>query len=161
MESSPQLFPDITLVYQLAIFFCCYFVMRGLVFKPYLDLLRLRKEKTSGLKEKAAAEQARATELRNQYETSMAAVKKKIAVWTVGRILLLICALGGTFLGSRSSPRQRHCAKGWPNGQSKLSCRGRKSAKQRAPDPSDRPSPFGDARDGIESRSVCGQPSGV
>ena len=81
MESSPQLLPDYTLVYQLAIFFACYWVMRVWVFGPYSELLKLRKAKTTGLKEKAIAEKAQAVELRTQYETTMAATKKKISTW--------------------------------------------------------------------------------
>jgi len=82
MENSPQLLPDFTLVYQLIIFFMSYFVMRELVFKPYLQLLRLRKEKTVGLREKALEAQARASKLRGDYETFIAAERKKVAGWT-------------------------------------------------------------------------------
>jgi F0F1-type ATP synthase membrane subunit b/b' len=82
MENSPQLLPDWTMLIQLAIFFACYWVLRILVFKPYLELLKLRKAKTVGLKENAVAAQARADKLHQEYEAFMTQERKKAAVWT-------------------------------------------------------------------------------
>ena len=78
----PVLLPDVTLFIQLGIFFACYFVLKFLVFKPYLALLNHRREKTIGLREKAVAASERTEKLRADYETFMRAERKKVAGWT-------------------------------------------------------------------------------
>jgi F0F1-type ATP synthase membrane subunit b/b' len=77
----PVLVPDYTIFIQVALFFATYFVLNSLVFKPYLALLKKRREQTIGLKEAAERDRAKAEELRGQYESFLKAEKKKIAAW--------------------------------------------------------------------------------
>ena len=78
----PSLFPDYTLFIQLAIFLASFLVLRALVFKPYLQLLALRRERTIGLQEKAAKDMERAVKLEADYENFMRAERKRIAQWS-------------------------------------------------------------------------------
>jgi F-type H+-transporting ATPase subunit b len=78
----PSLFPDITLFIQLGIFLATFLVLRALVFKPYLHLLALRRDKTVGLQARAAKESERASKLQADYENFMRAERKKIAQWS-------------------------------------------------------------------------------
>ena len=82
MGHTPVLIPDWTLLLQMAIFFACYFVLRFLVFKPYLALLRARKAKTVGLREQAAGDRQRAEQLQEQYDAFIKAERKKLSTWT-------------------------------------------------------------------------------
>ncbi len=78
----PVLVPDFTLFIQMGIFFASYFVLNALVFKPYLALLKARREQTVGLR--AAAERDRETSLKLQaeYDTYMKTERKKVVAWT-------------------------------------------------------------------------------
>lgn len=78
----PVLVPDYTLLIQLGIFFAAYFVLRFLVFKPYLELLRIRRLKTVGLKEQAAQAHEQATKLRADYDAFMKNERKRINAWS-------------------------------------------------------------------------------
>ena len=77
----PSLFPDYTLFIQLGIFILSFLVLRALVFKPYLQLLTLRRQRTVGLQEKAARDLDRASKLQADYESFMRNERKKIAAW--------------------------------------------------------------------------------
>jgi len=76
------LVPDHTLLIQLGLFFACWATLHYLVFKPYLALQHERHQKTVGLKEKAAQDRERATQLQSEYEAFMKAERKKISAWT-------------------------------------------------------------------------------
>lgn len=78
----PVLVPDYTIFIQVALFFASYFVLNALVFKPYLALLKARREQTVGLKEAAERDHAQAEKLRADYEIFLKAEKKKIAAWS-------------------------------------------------------------------------------
>lgn len=77
----PVLVPDWSLLIQVGIFFASYFVLNSLVFKPYLALLKARREQTVGLREAAERDRVRAEELRTEYETFLKAERKKISAW--------------------------------------------------------------------------------
>lgn len=81
MGHQPTLIPDYTLLIQLGIFFATYFVLRLFVFKPYLQLLKLRENQGVGLKSKAEEDRERAEQLRQQYEAFMLAERKRVAAW--------------------------------------------------------------------------------
>jgi F0F1-type ATP synthase membrane subunit b/b' len=82
MGHEPQLVPDITLLVQLGIFFATYFVLKTLVFKPYLELLNERKARTTGLKEQADRDRQQAEKLEVDYDTFIKAERKKVTAWT-------------------------------------------------------------------------------
>lgn len=84
MGHEPVLVPDQTIFIQLAIFMATYFVLRVLVFKPYLALLAERREKTLGMKEKAQSDQASADQYKQEYEEFLRVEKKKISDWADG-----------------------------------------------------------------------------
>ena len=77
MGHTPDLTPNLTLLIQLGIFFACYFVMRGLVFGPYLRLLNVRRERTIGSDEDAREAVAKAEARKTQYEAYMLEERKK------------------------------------------------------------------------------------
>jgi F-type H+-transporting ATPase subunit b len=78
----PVLVPDMTIFIQVGIFFACYFVLNALVFKPYLALLKARREQTVGLREAAERDRAQAEKLRTEYETFLKTERKKISAWS-------------------------------------------------------------------------------
>lgn len=78
----PVLVPDFTIFIQVALFFASYFVLSALVYKPYLALLKARREQTVGLLEQAEQDKTRAETLRVEYETLMKAERKKITAWS-------------------------------------------------------------------------------
>lgn len=78
----PVLVPDFTIFIQVALFFASYFVLSALVYKPYLALLKARREQTIGLIEQAELDKAKAETLRIEYEALMKAERKKIAAWS-------------------------------------------------------------------------------
>lgn len=83
MQHAPSLFPEpLLLLIQMGIFFASWLVLHTLVFKPYMALLKARREKTVGLLEKATKAKARAVQLQTDYETFMKAERKKIVAWT-------------------------------------------------------------------------------
>ena len=82
MGHEPVLVPDMTLFIQLAIFLASYFVLRSLLFRPYIELLHERREKTLGMKEKAQSDQASAEKHKAEYEEFMRVERKKIAEFT-------------------------------------------------------------------------------
>ncbi len=81
MHHEPVLVPDLTLFIQMGIFFASYFVLNALVFKPYLALLKARREQTVGLRQSAERDRELAEKLKVEYETFMKAERKKIATW--------------------------------------------------------------------------------
>jgi F-type H+-transporting ATPase subunit b len=78
----PVLVPDYTLFIQMGIFFASYFILNSLVFKPYLALLKARREQTVGLRAAAEHDREKAESLRQQYETFLKAERKKITAWS-------------------------------------------------------------------------------
>jgi len=84
MGHEPVLIPDYTLFIQLGIFFASYFVLRFLVFKPYLELLRVRRERTSGLKAHALQAREEAEKLKTTYEEFMRSERKRANAWADG-----------------------------------------------------------------------------
>jgi F0F1-type ATP synthase membrane subunit b/b' len=81
MSHTPVLIPDWTVFVQLGIFFATWFVLRTFVFVPYLKLLKVRREKTVGLKEKAHHTKDLAAKLQAEYEAFMTTERKKINSW--------------------------------------------------------------------------------
>jgi F0F1-type ATP synthase membrane subunit b/b' len=82
MGHEPQLIPDYTLLLQLGLFFASYFVLKALIFNPYLSLLEERKAKTTGLREQADRDKERALKLQAEYEKFLKAERKKQAAWS-------------------------------------------------------------------------------
>jgi F0F1-type ATP synthase membrane subunit b/b' len=82
MDHEPVLIPNYTLLIQLGLFFATYFVLQFLVFKPYLALLKLRRQRTLGLKEEASQTQEKAQQLRVDYEAFMKNERKRVQNWT-------------------------------------------------------------------------------
>lgn len=82
MHDTPSLAPDFTLFIQMAIFFASWLVLHALVFKPYLALLKARRDKTVGLSEKAAKAKVRAAQLQAEYDAFMKSERKKVVEWT-------------------------------------------------------------------------------
>ncbi len=78
----PVLVPDFTIFIQVALFFASYFVLNALVFKPYLALLKARRDQTIGLKEAAEKDREKAEQLKAEYDAFLKAEKKKIAAWS-------------------------------------------------------------------------------
>jgi F0F1-type ATP synthase membrane subunit b/b' len=81
MGSESELIPNATMFVQLGLFFVCYFILKTLVFGPYLRLIELRREKTSGLKEKAAGDAVRAEKLKTEYDAFMKIERRKLSGW--------------------------------------------------------------------------------
>ncbi|MBY0371827.1 ATP synthase F0 subunit B [bacterium] len=77
----PVLTPDLTFFIQMGIFFATYFVLNHLVFKPYLALLKARREQTVGLTEAAEKDRAEAVRLQREYELYVKAERQKNAAW--------------------------------------------------------------------------------
>lgn len=82
MHHEPSLIPNFTLLIQLGIFLASWLVLHQLVFKPYVALIKARRDKTTGLVEKATKARARAAQLQSQYEQLMKDERKKVAAWT-------------------------------------------------------------------------------
>ncbi len=81
MHHEPVLIPNMTLLIQVGIFFACYFVLDSLVYRPYLALLRARREQTIGLKAAAEKDRAEAERLKASYEAFLKSERKKIGAW--------------------------------------------------------------------------------
>jgi len=77
----PVLVPDFTLLIQLGIFFLSYWTLRTLVFKPYLELLALRREKTVGRVEASALARATAAKLESEYTVFIRGERQRIQKW--------------------------------------------------------------------------------
>jgi len=82
MQHEPSLIPNFTLLIQAGIFFASWLVLHTLVFRPYVALLKARREKTVGLLDKAARARVKTAQLQQEYETFMKAERKKIVEWT-------------------------------------------------------------------------------
>lgn len=82
MGHTLNLIPDFTLFIQLGIFLATFLVLRTLVFKPFLKLQSLRRERTEGARAQAAQARETAAKLKQDYETLMRAEHKRIAQWT-------------------------------------------------------------------------------
>lgn len=78
----PVLVPDFTLLIQMGIFFATYLVLNSLVYKPYLALLKARREQTIGMREAAEKNREKAEKLRAEYEAFVKTERKKISAWT-------------------------------------------------------------------------------
>lgn len=81
MGHEPVLIPDYTFFIQLGLFFASYFVMRRFLFTPYLELLKMRRERTSELRTAAIEAREHAIKLRLDYDSYMLVERKKIAAW--------------------------------------------------------------------------------
>lgn len=77
MGHGPNLIPDETIFIQLGLFFITYFVLKYLVFKPYLKLFEIRRLKTSGALEEAQNFANRANEIKANYEKKIFQERKK------------------------------------------------------------------------------------
>lgn len=84
MDHGPVLIPDATLFVQLALFVASYFVLRFLVFKPYVKLLELRRERTEGLRDAAAKAATEAERLKEQHDAFLRSEQKRLTQWTDG-----------------------------------------------------------------------------
>jgi F0F1-type ATP synthase membrane subunit b/b' len=74
-----DLMPNETMFIQLALFLASFFVLKTLIFDPYLKLLHLRHSKTTGLKDAAEKAKHQALKYQADYEEYMKAERKKIA----------------------------------------------------------------------------------
>ena len=81
MDHGPVLIPDSTIVIQIALFFTAYGLMNNLVFKPYLNLLKQRRGRTSDLVKKAEKDRIRAQELTVTVENALREERKKVSGW--------------------------------------------------------------------------------
>lgn len=68
---------DATFFIQLAIFLVLLVILRGLIFKPYLEADAARSEKTEKTRQDARVLDARATELSARYDEEFGAVRAK------------------------------------------------------------------------------------
>ena len=84
MDHAPVLIPDATLLVQLALFVASYLTLRFLVFKPFVKLLELRRERTSGLRDAAAKATMEAERLKEQHDTFLRSEQKRLTLWTDG-----------------------------------------------------------------------------
>jgi len=78
---SDELIPNMTFFIQLGLFFATFAVLQKFVFTPYLALLDARRERTSGLKEKALRDREQAQKIHHDYEEFMKAERKKVTAW--------------------------------------------------------------------------------
>ena len=69
--------PDFTFVIQLASFFLLLFVLNGLLFVPFQELLAERAARTTGDEDEADAHRAEAEELAAKVEAEMAAARSE------------------------------------------------------------------------------------
>lgn len=74
---APEIFPDWTLIVQMALFFMTYLVLRALVIKPYLRLKDFREGLTSKRLKEAESLLERAESLKSSYEASLNEARKK------------------------------------------------------------------------------------
>lgn len=81
MDHGPVLIPDSTIVIQIGLFFTAYGLMNHLVFKPYLNLLKMRRGRTSELVKKAAKNRLHAEELTVAVDSALREERKKINQW--------------------------------------------------------------------------------
>ncbi len=81
MDHAPVLIPDSTLLIQMALFFVAFGLMNGLVFKPYLKLLALRRSRTSDLVKAAEKAKLRAQELQATVDGALRDERTKINSW--------------------------------------------------------------------------------
>ncbi len=79
MGHGPSLIPDETLFIQLTLFFITYFILKHLVFKPYLKLFELRKSRTLGALENAKKMADKANEIKSHYENKILQAREKNA----------------------------------------------------------------------------------
>lgn len=77
LSSSIELFPNITILAQLAIFLVVMVALNHLVFKPVLRILALRKTKTKGEREKLEALQQKTEKLVQEYEAKIQEAKQE------------------------------------------------------------------------------------
>ena len=68
-----------TMVYQAVLFVALYFVLKSLVFEPFLAKLDARHQRTRGALEEAAKLRDEAARLQVDYEQQMAAVRREAA----------------------------------------------------------------------------------
>lgn len=72
-----NLFPDRTVLAQLAIFLVVFFALNRLVFQPVLSILNLRREKTDGDREKIKILEAERDRLLKSYEAKLGEAKRE------------------------------------------------------------------------------------
>lgn len=70
-----NLFPDKTIFIQLGIFLVVLFALNALVFQPVLKILRLRRSKTEGDREKLEDLNRQTTQIVKEYEDKMSQAK--------------------------------------------------------------------------------------
>ncbi|MFM8316397.1 MAG: ATP synthase F0 subunit B [Deltaproteobacteria bacterium] len=66
---------------QLGLFLLCFVVLKQLVFKPLLELIHIREEKTHGLKHEAEEAKQKVAKLKTDYEAFIKAEHKKTTQW--------------------------------------------------------------------------------
>ena len=66
---------------QFGLFGASYAVLKTVLFNPYVELLHLRKEKSTALKEKIAAARVRIAHLKEEYDGFLKGERKKISTW--------------------------------------------------------------------------------
>lgn len=74
---APKIFPDWTLIVQMALFFMTYLVLRTLVIRPYLRLKTFREGLTSKRLKEAESLLQRAESLKASYEASLSEARRK------------------------------------------------------------------------------------
>lgn len=84
MGHAPNLAPDFTLFIQVALFLISFCSLHLLVFKPFVELLKLRESKTIGLRERAAEARTRTQQLQQEYTAFMQEARKKTSAWMDG-----------------------------------------------------------------------------
>lgn len=77
--------PDPVIVgIQVVLFFISFLTLHFLVFKPYVQLLKLRQARTIGLRDKAAHAREKSAKLQADYDGHMKEERRKVAAWTDG-----------------------------------------------------------------------------
>jgi F-type H+-transporting ATPase subunit b len=66
---------------QLVLFLSSFFVMKLWVFKPLLELIHVREEKTHGLEKQAEEAQQKVAKLKTDYDAFIKAEHRKTSVW--------------------------------------------------------------------------------
>lgn len=66
---------------QFGLFGVSYAVLKTVLFNPYIELIHLRKEKSSALREKIAASRVRIDQLKAEYDSFLRLERKKVSTW--------------------------------------------------------------------------------
>ncbi len=77
--------PDLQILgIQAVLFFVSFAALHFLVFKPYVQLLKLRQARTIGMRDKAAHARERSQKLQAEYDSHMREERKKVTAWSDG-----------------------------------------------------------------------------